>query len=64
MTETTGRGAIGRRRIMQTGLGMAGSLALFRQAQAAKSYPALGTFPAGISGHDAFVGITTPLRAR
>lgn len=61
MTETTGKGAIGRRRIMQTGLGMAGSLAMFRQALAAKSYPALGTFPAGVSGHDAFVGITTPL---
>lgn len=61
MNDTRGAGAIGRRRVMQASLGVAGSLALFRPALAAKSYPKLGNFPDGVSGHSAFVGITTPL---
>lgn len=61
MNDTRGAGAIGRRRVMQASLGVAGSLALFRPALAAKSYPKLGNYPDGVSGHSAFVGITTPL---
>ncbi len=52
---------MGRRDILQTGLGMAGGLALFRRARAAETYPKLGSYPDGVSGDTAFVGITTPL---
>lgn len=52
---------IGRRRMLQTSLGLAGGLALFKPAQAAETYPRLGTYPDGVSGTSAFIGITTPL---
>ncbi len=61
MNQPTRAAGFGRRRMLQTSLGIAGSLALFRQALAAENHPNLGTFPAGISGNSAFVGITTPL---
>lgn len=61
MTQPTGADTIGRRLVLQAGLGMAGSLAVSRHALATTSYPPLGTYPVGVSGHTAFVGITTPL---
>ncbi|HEY1930652.1 MAG TPA: substrate-binding protein [Acetobacteraceae bacterium] len=51
---------IGRRSLLQAGLGVAGGAVLARHAHAA-GYPAIGTFPAGVSGSSAFIGITTPL---
>jgi ABC-type branched-subunit amino acid transport system substrate-binding protein len=60
------RMTIGRRRFLRMA-GAASALTLAHWALAderetqRKSYPALGTFPAGVAGDTAFVGITVPL---
>ena len=61
MNQPTRATGLGRRYLLQTSLGVAGSLAMFRQALAVENHPALGTYPAGVSGNTAFIGITTPL---
>lgn len=61
MNQPTRATGLGRRYLLQTSLGVAGSLAMFRQALAMENHPALGTYPAGVSGNTAFIGITTPL---
>ncbi|HUN40660.1 MAG TPA: substrate-binding protein [Acetobacteraceae bacterium] len=61
MTQSTQSGGISRRRILEASLGIAGGLALARPGFAAETHPAIGTFPAGVSGDTAFIGITTPL---
>ncbi len=58
------RSGITRRRILRTGLAV-GALDLITPLRApsvwAKEYPALGTFPAGVTGKSVFVGFITPL---
>ena len=52
-----------RRGALKAGVGLLGGAMLpwgSRAAQAADSYPAIGTFPAGTSGDTVFVGITVP----
>jgi len=61
MTQTTRTGGIGRRRILEASLGIAGGLALARHGDAAETTRTIGTYPAGVSGSSAFIGITTPL---
>jgi ABC-type branched-subunit amino acid transport system substrate-binding protein len=61
MNQPTSAAGIGRRRVLQSSLGLAGGLVLFGPADAAESYPKLGNFPDGVSGNSAFIGITTPL---
>ena len=61
MNQSIQAAGISRRRILQTGLGVAGGLALARPGFAAEQYPSIGTFPAGVGGATAFIGITTPL---
>ena len=61
MKQSTVATGIGRRDMLQTGLGLAGGLAMVRHAYAAETRTRLGTYPAGVSGNSVFVGITTPL---
>jgi len=61
MKQPTQSAGIGRRRLLQTSLGIAGGIALVPRARAAETYPKLGTYPDGVSGSSAFIGITTPL---
>ena len=62
MTQTTRPiGGIGRRRILESSLGIAGGLALARRGFAAGTAAAIGSSRAGVSGDTAFIGITTPL---
>lgn len=49
----------GRRIFLGSGLGVAGSLALSGRSRAAEQ--PLGTYPDGVKGSTAFIGITTPL---
>lgn len=52
-----------RRSALKAGVGLLGGAMLpwaSRAAQAADSYPAIGTYPAGTSGNTVFVGITVP----
>ena len=58
MAQNTATGGIGRRRILEASLGVAGALVLPGRGFAAAS---TGTYPAGVSGGSAFIGITTPL---
>ena len=50
MNQSIQAAGISRRRILQTGLGVAGGLALARPGFAAEQYPSIGTFPAGVGG--------------
>jgi branched-chain amino acid transport system substrate-binding protein len=53
----------GRRRFMQTGLGVAGGLALpagWVSQAFATEHPPIGTWPAGVSGNSVFIGIAVP----
>jgi ABC-type branched-subunit amino acid transport system substrate-binding protein len=56
---------LSRRGLMKAGLGATASGALLRAATfpalAQKSYPALGTFPAGVGANSVFVGGVMPL---
>lgn len=61
MNRPTIAGGIARRRVVQGGLGLAASVALGTPLSAAETYPRLGTYPDGVSGSTAFIGITTPL---
>ncbi|MGB6537037.1 MAG: substrate-binding protein [Xanthobacteraceae bacterium] len=67
MTKKSGRGAftLSRRSLVKTGLGATASGLLLRGATvpalAQKSYPALGTFPAGVGAKSVFVGGVMPL---
>jgi branched-chain amino acid transport system substrate-binding protein len=61
MDQPTSAGGIGRRRMLQTGLGLAGGLALAGHARAAETYPTLSTYPDGVRGDSAFIGVTTAL---
>lgn len=49
----------GRRILLAAGLGLTGSLALAGRLRAAEQ--PLGTYPEGVKGNSAFIGITTPL---
>ena len=69
MADITTKGrrlAIGRRRFLRMA-GAAGALSIAPSALAGdlwaqqKSYPALSTFPAGVAGETAFIGVTVPL---
>ncbi|HUB16385.1 MAG TPA: substrate-binding protein [Acetobacteraceae bacterium] len=60
MTQPTRAVGIGRRRILESSLGIAGGLAVARHGFAAQP-AAIGTWPRGVSGDTAFIGITTPL---
>ena len=58
------RAGVSRRKFIQTGLGVAATGLLLKDKiawAAAESHPALGTFPAGVQGSSAFVGLVTPL---
>ncbi len=62
MTENRTRTGLGRRRIMQVGVGAAGGALLPTAARTAAAAPApIGTWPAGATGSSVFVGITSPL---
>jgi branched-chain amino acid transport system substrate-binding protein len=53
----------GRRRLIGTGLGLAGGLALpsvFTPGALAADQPPIGTWPAGTSGNSVFIGISVP----
>ncbi len=54
---------VSRRTFIQTGLGVAATGLLLKDkiAWAAESHPALGTFPAGVQGSTAFIGLVAPL---
>ena len=59
----SGSFAVGRRRFMQAGLGVAGGLALpagFVSEAFAADQPPLGTWPGGASGNSVFIGISVP----
>jgi hypothetical protein len=54
---------VSRRDFVRTGLTVAGSLALpagFVARALADDHPAVGTWPAGVSGSTVFIGITVP----
>jgi branched-chain amino acid transport system substrate-binding protein len=53
----------GRRRFIRTGIGVAGGLALpagFVSEAVAADQPPIGTWPAGVAGNSAFIGISVP----
>ena len=59
----SGSFAVGRRRFMQAGLGVAGGLALpagFVSEAFAADQPPIGTWPGGASGNSVFIGISVP----
>jgi len=59
----SGSFAVGRRRFMQAGLGVAGGLALpagFVSEAFAADQPPIGTWPTGASGNSVFIGISVP----
>ncbi|HEX4765604.1 MAG TPA: substrate-binding protein [Lichenihabitans sp.] len=60
----TGRGVATRRAVLGSAAGLIGSAVLpggwIRDAAAAETYPALGTFPEGSSGDSVFIGIAVP----
>ena len=59
----SGSFAVGRRRFMQAGLGVAGGLALpagFVSEAFAADQPPIGTWPTGASGNSVFIGIRVP----
>ena len=59
----SGSFAVGRRRFMQAGLGVAGGLALpagFVSEAFAADQPPIGTWPGGTSGNSVFIGISVP----
>ena len=59
----SGSFAVGRRRFMQAGLGVAGGLALpagFVSEAFAADQPPIGTWPSGASGNSVFIGISVP----
>jgi ABC-type branched-subunit amino acid transport system substrate-binding protein len=61
MNQPIRSGGLSRRHILQSGAGIAASLAFLPPAFAAETHPKLGTYPDGVSGTSAFIGITTPL---
>jgi len=61
MNETGKVSSVRRRTLLLGGLGLAGTCGFLNQALAAEHNAPLGTWPAGISGNTAFLGITTPL---
>lgn len=59
MTETT-RPIVNRRNVLKLGAAAAGALP-FIDSRSALAAPSIGTWPSGVSGDTAFVGITIPL---
>lgn len=61
MNQGTDSGAVPRRWMLGTGLGLAGGLVLAGKGRAAGTPTTIGTFPAGVGADSVMVGITTPL---
>ena len=61
MDQPVDAGAVSRRGMLRSSLGLAGGLVLAGRAGAADGSLPVGTFPAGVGANSVMIGITTPL---